>query len=222
VNFHSLSMLPERLEAILDAIVESYVETGQAVGSRAVVERSGLGLSSATVRACMAELMDLGLLAQPHRSAGRVPTERALRSFIEALNEFQEIPSTQKRAIRDRLEEIFESRVRGEETLRSTGQLLSELSGAAAVVAVMMGGFSESVPDSKPWLAPAGLLLAVVFLGRGIAGVLPAVERAAPEQPYLSLNRRIYSPLCALVGASFLFLTLALPNWSTRLSQFFG
>lgn len=93
---------------------------------------------------------------------------------------------------------------------------------AAAVVAVMMGGFSESVPDSKPWLAPAGLLLAVVFLGRGIAGVLPAVERAAPEQPYLSLNRRIYSPLCALVGASFLFLTLALPNWSTRLSQFFG
>ncbi len=92
----------------------------------------------------------------------------------------------------------------------------------AAMFAFLLGGFSESVPRSKPFLAPVGILLAIVFLGRGIAGVLPAFERAAPEQPYLSLNRRIYSPLCTLIGAGFLFLTLALPNWSWRLSQLFG
>lgn len=93
---------------------------------------------------------------------------------------------------------------------------------AAAMAAFLLGGFSEAVPQSKPFLAPVGLLLALVFLGRGVAGVLPAFERAAPEQPYLSLNRRIYSPLCFFAGLGFLFLTLALPNWSLRLSQLFG
>lgn len=100
--------------------------------------------------------------------------------------------------------------------------ILSVLLLLAAVAAFLMGGFSEAVPRSKPFLVPVGLLLSFVFLGRGIAGVLPAFERAAPEQPYLSLNRRIYSPLCGLVGLGFLFLTFALPNWSWRLSQLSG
>lgn len=93
---------------------------------------------------------------------------------------------------------------------------------AAAIAAFLMGGYGETVPQSKPFLAPVGLFLALVFLGRGVAGVLPAFERAAPEQPYLSLNRRLYSPLCVLAGIGFLFLTLALPNWSARFSQLFG
>lgn len=93
---------------------------------------------------------------------------------------------------------------------------------AAAIAAWLLGGFSEAVPQSKPFLAPVGLLLGLIFLGRGIAGVLPAFERAAPEQPYLSLNRRIYSPACAVVGVAFLYLTLSLPNWSARFSQLFG
>lgn len=99
---------------------------------------------------------------------------------------------------------------------------ISVLFFAAAAAAFLMGGYSEAVPQSKPFLAPVGLLLALVFLGRGVAGVLPAFERAAPEQPYLSLNRRLYSPLCVLAGLGFLFLTIALPNWSARLSQLFG
>ncbi len=92
----------------------------------------------------------------------------------------------------------------------------------AAIAAYLLGGFSEAVPQSKPFLAPVGLLLALIFLGRGVAGILPAFERAAPEQPYLSLNRRIYSPACVLIGAAFLYLTVSLPNWSLRLSQLFG
>ncbi len=99
---------------------------------------------------------------------------------------------------------------------------LAALMMAAAAAAVLLGGFSERIPDSKPYLAPVGLLLAFVFLGRGIAGVLPAVERAAPEEPFLTLNRRFYSPLCAVVGIGFLFMTLALPNWSSRLGHLFS
>jgi hypothetical protein len=93
---------------------------------------------------------------------------------------------------------------------------------AAATAAFLLGGFGEAVPESKPFLASVGLLLALIFLVRGVAGVLPAFERAAPEQPFLTLNRRLYSPLCVLAGTAFLYLTLALPNWQARLSQLFG
>lgn len=105
---------------------------------------------------------------------------------------------------------------------RRTFLYLGTLLFVSAAAAYLMGNFSEVVPRAKPFLVPVGLFLSAVFLGRGIAGVLPAFERAAPEQPYLSLNRRIYSPLCGLAGIGFLFLTLALPNWSWRLSQLSG
>lgn len=93
---------------------------------------------------------------------------------------------------------------------------------AAAVAAVCMGTFSDQVPASKYILAPVGLFLSAVFLTRGIAGVLPAFERAAPEQPFLTLNRRLYSPLCAAVGLAFLFLVIALPNWWWRINLLAG
>jgi len=88
---------------------------------------------------------------------------------------------------------------------------------AAAVAAFLMGGFSEAYSKSKMVLAPLGLFLAAVFFARGVAGILPAFERAAPEQPFLSLNRRLYSPFCVLIGFGFLFLVLSLPNWAYRL-----
>ena len=70
---------------------------------------------------------------------------------------------------------------------------------------------------SKGIVAIVGLLAGLVFLGRGIIGILPAFERASPELPFLKLNRRIYSPLSFLIGLAFLLLVIALPNWSWRL-----
>jgi heat-inducible transcriptional repressor len=81
-----------RQRAILTAIVESYIDTGEPVGSATVVEAlarhsgEGTGFSSATVRNEMAELADAGLLEQPHTSAGRVPTARAFRMYVEDLS----------------------------------------------------------------------------------------------------------------------------------------
>jgi hypothetical protein len=75
-----------------------------------------------------------------------------------------------------------------------------------------------ALPVSHWLVALGGLALAAVFLLRGVIGVLPAFERALPEQPFLSLNRRIYSPLCVLIGLGFLALTLSMPNWGWRLS----
>src|ERR1700710_1321870 len=77
-----------RQRAILTAIVENYIETGEPVGSGTIARlQSGesAGLSSATIRNEMAELADVGLLEQPHTSAGRVPTARAFRIYVEQL-----------------------------------------------------------------------------------------------------------------------------------------
>ena len=86
----------------------------------------------------------------------------------------------------------------------------------AAALALTLGRVIPMV--GSKWLdAFAGAGAAFVFLGRGIVGVLPAFERAAPEQPFLSLNRRIYSPLIFLIGVGFALLTLSLPYWKWRL-----
>ena len=91
---------------------------------------------------------------------------------------------------------------------------------AAAVLAAWLGGyFSLPLPSviQKGVLVLAGLAAGTVFLGRGIIGVLPAFERSSPESPFLTLNRRVYSPLSFLIGLGFILLVLSLPNWSWRL-----
>lgn len=87
---------------------------------------------------------------------------------------------------------------------------------AFAFLALVLGRY-VTVPVSKWLIAAAGAGAAMAFMGRGILGVLPAFERALPEQPFLSLNRRFYSPLIFLIGVGFALLTLALPYWSWRL-----
>lgn len=87
---------------------------------------------------------------------------------------------------------------------------------AFALLALILGRLVP-MPVSKWLIAAAGGVAALIFVGRGILGVLPAFERALPEQPFLSLNRRFYSPLIFLIGVGFALLTLALPYWSWRL-----
>ena len=87
---------------------------------------------------------------------------------------------------------------------------------AFALLALILGR-EVPMPVSKWLVAAAGAISAVLFAGRGILGVLPAFERALPEQPFLSLNRRLYSPLIFLIGIGFALLTLSLPYWTWRL-----
>ncbi|KCZ52652.1 DUF3995 domain-containing protein [Hyphomonas pacifica] len=91
---------------------------------------------------------------------------------------------------------------------------------AAAFWAAALGGY-VSLPVherlAKWLLALGGFAAGMVFMGRGIIGILPAFERALPELPFLKLNRRIYSPLSFLVGVGFILLVLVLPNWGWRL-----
>ena len=81
-----------RSQAILRAVIEEYVTTAQPVGSHALVERYRLGVSSATVRAVLAELEAAGLLTHPHTSAGRVPTEQGYRYYVESIVDAVPLP----------------------------------------------------------------------------------------------------------------------------------
>jgi hypothetical protein len=89
----------------------------------------------------------------------------------------------------------------------------------ASLWALLLGRLVEA-PVSDWLIAPGGLVLASVFLLRGVTGILPTFEQALPEQPFLRLNRLFYSPLCLLIGVTLVGLTMMMPNWSWRFSLF--
>ena len=92
----------ERMRRILGAVVEDYMDTAEPVGSKLVANKLGLNLSPATIRSIMSELEELGLLFQPHTSAGRVPTEKGLRFYVDYLLDIHELNEGERGVIRSR------------------------------------------------------------------------------------------------------------------------
>jgi heat-inducible transcriptional repressor len=140
-----VSELNHRAREIFRLVVEGYIATGQPVGSKTLASAAGLNLSPASIRSVLHELEGLGLLAAPHTSAGRLPTESGLRLFVDGMMQVAE-PSAQERA-------AIESRLASpgpiEAALAATSSLLSELSAAAGVV---------MVPRREPRLAQLQLV----------------------------------------------------------------
>lgn len=124
-------MLDERKAAILRAVVEEYIDTAQPVGSAHVVRSTGVKVSSATVRHDMATLEQEGYLRQPHTSAGRIPTEKGYRFFVDHL----EAPAALRGADAVQVRSFFD-RAHGEieQMLHDTSRLLGDLTSYAGVV----------------------------------------------------------------------------------------
>jgi heat-inducible transcriptional repressor len=121
----------ERSRRVLEAVIIEYIQGGVPVGSRAIVKRHGLNVSPATVRNVMADLEELGLLYQPHTSAGRVPTELGLRVYIDSIAKIQQLSV----ADRERIRRSFQGGVaRVEGLLKETSKVLSSFSKQAGVV----------------------------------------------------------------------------------------
>jgi heat-inducible transcriptional repressor len=123
-------MLDERKASILRAVVEEYIQTAQPVGSGHVADAPGVSVSSATVRNEMAALESDGYLAQPHTSAGRIPTEKGYRYFVDALT-----PPALDRSSAQQVRAFFDHAHAGiEQMLADTTRLLTGLTDYAAVV----------------------------------------------------------------------------------------
>lgn len=123
--------LDNRKAAVLRAVVQQYIETAQPVGSSTVAARDDVAVSSATVRNDMTQLESDGYLAQPHTSAGRVPTEKGYRYFVDSLGGPGPMSPVTVRLVR----EFFATTHGGlEQMLAETSRLLSDVTGTAAVV----------------------------------------------------------------------------------------
>src|SRR5690606_20139114 len=127
-----LKQLNERSRAIFRQIVETYLETGEPVGSRNVSRNLPMTLSPASVRNVMSDLEQLGLIYSPHTSAGRVPTHMGLRLFVDGLLEVGDLSEEERRQIQSHI-----SVQRGksiEQLLAEASEMISGLSHCAGVV----------------------------------------------------------------------------------------
>jgi heat-inducible transcriptional repressor len=125
-----VSDIGSRAKKVLHAVVSEYLATGEAVGSHTVARRYALEVSPATVRAVMGELEDEGLLRHQHTSAGRIPTDRGLRLYIDTLLRVRSLSHWEKEGIRGQLGPATEI----QDIMQRTARLLRELSHLAVVV----------------------------------------------------------------------------------------
>lgn len=126
-----LSSLDARAREVFREIVESYLATGEPVGSRTLSKLSGVGLSPASIRNTMADLTALGLIDAPHAMAGRRPTQQGLRFFVDSLLQLGEVPEEEKREIDARIAKAGAS---PQDVLGAASELLSGLAGGAGLV----------------------------------------------------------------------------------------
>jgi heat-inducible transcriptional repressor len=185
-----LGEMDSRARDIFRRVVESYLETGEPVGSR-TISKGGLALSPASIRNTMQDLAQLGLLDAPHTSAGRMPTHAGLRMFVDGFLEVGDIGEDEKRAIEARLA------VKGrsfEEALGEASSILSGLAGGAGIVVtpVREGGVKhvEFVP-----LGGGQVLAVMVFEDGQVENRLmrqaPGVTPSALQEASNFLNARL-------------------------------
>ena len=118
-------MISERQEKILRDIVEYYLDTAQPISSSFLKEKSGFDCSPATIRNDLQDLMEQGYISQPHTSAGRVPTEKAYRHFVEQVDELPQFIFKEIEEARRKIEHELEAAQKLQESLREISTTLS-------------------------------------------------------------------------------------------------
>ncbi|HEX9682101.1 MAG TPA: heat-inducible transcriptional repressor HrcA [Acidimicrobiales bacterium] len=186
-------MLDDRKAAILKAVIEKYIETAQPVGSAAVAKRSDIDVSSATVRHELGALESEGYLDQPHTSAGRIPTDKGYRFFVDELGEPAPPPATAKQV------RAFFNAAHGEleRMLLDTSKLLSNLTNLAGVVVGGSGDARAAADIRSIQLVGLGestaLMVAVMSNG--------AVVRHTLDSPHAGDTTRLGAATVHLGGA---------------------
>jgi heat-inducible transcriptional repressor len=151
-------VLDDRKLEVLRAIVEDFVSTTEPVGSKALAQRHGLGVSPATVRNDMAALEDEGFITHPHTSAGRIPTDKGYRLFVDKLSSVKPLSPAERRAIQS----FLEGAVDLDDVVRRSVRLLSQLTRQVAVVQYPSLSRSSVRHLEIVHLAPNRLLLVLI------------------------------------------------------------
>src|SRR6195952_1714897 len=183
--------LDDRKLEVLRAIVEDYVETQEPVGSKALVERHHLQVSPATVRNDMAVLEEEGYIRQPHTSAGRIPTDRGYRLFVDQLSRVKPLSPAERRAI----ERFLVGAVDLDDVVHRSVRLLAQLTRQVAVVQYPSLSRSavrhlELVPISTPRV----MLLRTADTGR-VEQRLVELPKPVPNDDVTEMRRRVNEKL---------------------------
>jgi heat-inducible transcriptional repressor len=180
-------MQNDRRLAVLRAIVEDYVSTEEPVGSKALVERHGLGVSSATVRNDMAVLEEEGYITQPHTSAGRVPTDKGYRLFVDRLTTVKPMSQAEKRAIAS----FLDGAVDLDDVVQRSVRLLSQLTRQVAVVQYPTLARSTVRHVELVALAPTRLLVVLILSTGRVEQRLLELPLALGEEALADLRNRV-------------------------------
>jgi heat-inducible transcriptional repressor len=170
--------LDERKATILRSVVSGYIETAQPVGSAHVAETAGLGVSAATVRNEMAALEEEGYLVQPHTSAGRIPTDKGYRFFVDHLGVTEDVVDRNRQTVRRYL-----ARAHGEleRLLAESSQLVSELTSYASVVVGPEHDTATVRSAQLVYLGPRSILALLVLSDGAVVKKIVEVETEVCE-----------------------------------------
>jgi heat-inducible transcriptional repressor len=166
--------LGERAQHLLRILIESYIRDGQPVGSRALSRESGLQLSSATVRNVMADLEELGFVASPHTSAGRVPTDKGYRFFVDTLLQLRPLDEAASAELRRQVEA---SRDNSTDLIATVSQLLSSATQLAGVVTLPRTRQASITQMEFVALSENRVLVVLVFNDREVQNRIIQLER---------------------------------------------
>ncbi|CAN5410339.1 heat-inducible transcriptional repressor HrcA [soil metagenome] len=180
-------MSEERKLAVLRAIVEDYVATHEPVGSRTLVERHSLGVSPATVRNDMALLEEEGLIAQPHTSAGRIPTDKGYRLFVDKLSTVRTLTTAERRAI----ETFMDGAVDVDDVVQRSVRVLAQLTNQVAIVQYPSLTRSTVRHIELVPLEGAKILIVVITSSGRVEQRIIELESTPSEQLVSSLRSRI-------------------------------
>jgi len=186
-------VVEDRKLAVLRAIVEDYVATEEPVGSKALVERHGLGVSPATVRNDMAALEEEGFITQPHTSAGRVPTDKGYRLFVDRLTTVKPMSAAEKRAIAT----LLDGAVDLDDVVQRSVRLLSQLTRQVAVMQYPTLSASTVRHVELVALTSTRLLVVLILSTGRVEQRLVEVDTEIGDEDLVALRGRV---LRAVVG----------------------
>jgi len=225
----SIGPLDLRAQAILRAVIEEYVTTAIPVGSQALVERYGLGVSSATVRNILAELELGGLLTHPHTSAGRIPTDEGYRWYVESIIDATPVPEVEQLMIRHQFGQVEYASEHWFRLAASTIASITRSAGLAtpakpaaahvrrvdlvaisdrlaSLVLVLREGALKQVlvtleePVDQATLTSVAATLNDLVDGRTAAGIKRALTLIPEDHPHAELARRVGERIARTLG----------------------
>ena len=191
--------LPDRKMRILKAIVRNYLETGEPVGSRTISKLTDLKLSSATIRNEMADLEEMGLIMQPHTSAGRIPTDAGYRLYVDdMLSEERRELQQERRELLGMKDFLAAKQDRLENLLQSVAKTLASTTNYASMISAPTTRSSKIKFIQLSQVDEHNVLAVIVIEGNLIRNKVIPVEEALSAENMLKLNMLLNTNLCGL------------------------